>query len=105
MTLEEIMRDVTPAETLKVLQLRSENNQTWFISGGYKDVGIAYWMSEPDAKLFLRSARNFAPLVKALQGLVDQFEDKSRTDPIITIRTELILECEIALAEALRKEA
>lgn len=102
MTLENIMLDVTPPETCNVHQLRSENKQTWFISSGFKDVGVAYWMSEPDAKFFLRAAKNFAPLVKALEGVLEKCNETG-SRRWLGASQEFCFARNV-LAEALRKE-
>lgn len=69
-TLEDILQGVTPPETWRKIQCCCSDPicKKWYVLVPSRtDV----WVKKQDAELILRAARNFAPLVRALQRFIE----------------------------------
>lgn len=101
MTLEEIMRDVTPPETWQRKQGAFKN---WLVvsnskSGREQIFETTVYNDEHSEHLdfVLRAAKNFAPLVKALEEMITAMEQLNKG------HHREVAVAKLVLAEALRK--
>lgn len=86
-TLEDIMRDVTPPETWRKVRCACGDPvcRQWHLVGPSRTDGR---VEKPDVDLILRAARNFVPLVMALQDMLEvawpnESQPDSRTNKAI----------------------